>query len=752
MPRPFNRRRFLAGAAAFGASLATAGCAGTYDVAAGLTGSSGGENRSTLVYWNLLSGDGTHMEAMEAAYSKAHPGVNLQSTILTWGNPYYTRLALAIRSGSPPDVAIMHLSRIYEFGPPGLLTPLSLDLLAAHGMQPKDFTPLAFSKAHFNGQQLAIPLDTHPFVQYYNTKLCGKAGLLDSSGQLPPVNGAQAMLTVLRRLKRTGVIPVVCDQVDDPATAWRLFYTLYSQGGGKVLADNGKRVVLDEALAVKVLSFIYQMATEGLLNANVDANGGTALFQAGTAALYWEGEWQVDVYQAANVPFSMQPFPALFGRDVAQADSHTFIIPRQASPDPEKLSDGADHDPLAARPEPDLGGRGPHTGVAAGPRLGRLQETQAAVQLRIGCQPGGLRPARLVQRIRVRHGELRGGSHRDPDAGQPQPASRLPGDAAVVRDPVEGDGAGMTATAVRLPKTAARKDRRARRRRDGWGNAGLLAPFMIFYLLFLVGPLVYDVVMSFFNTSLVLPGLGSFAGRRNYTELFGDSRFWQAMWHTILFTLVSTPPLVIIPLFFAIVVNRIKHGQWFFRLAFFLPYILPSAVIALIWTWLYEPGYGLIDGFFSMLGLGAPGWLSSPNVALYSVVIVTVWWTIGFNFVLYLAGQQDIPRDLYEASALDGAGRWKQTSRITIPMLGRTTTLVTVLQVIASLKIFDQVYLITAGGPNYASRTAIEFIYDTGFTSERVGYASAASLVLFLVILLVSFAWLALVRKQERGV
>jgi multiple sugar transport system permease protein len=296
----------------------------------------------------------------------------------------------------------------------------------------------------------------------------------------------------------------------------------------------------------------------------------------------------------------------------------------------------------------------------------------------------------------------------------------------------------MTATAVSVSQTAARESKRQRRRRSGWGNAGLLAPFGIFYVLFLVGPLIYDIVMSFFNTSLVLPGLGSLAGLANYRELFSDSRFWQAMWHTILFTLVSTPPLVIIPLFFAIVVNRIKHGQWFFRLAFFLPYILPSAVIALIWTWLYEPG--------------APGWVSSPNLALYSIVIVTVWWTIGFNFVLYLAGLQDIPRELYEASALDGAGRWKQTWRLTLPMLGRTTTLVTVLQIIASLKIFDQVYLITAGGPNYATRTAIEYIYDTGFTSERVGYAAAASLVLFVVILLVSFVWLALVRKQERGV
>jgi multiple sugar transport system substrate-binding protein len=161
-----NRRGFLAGAAALGAGLVTAGCAGTYDVGSGITGSSGGDNQSTLVYWNLLTGgDGTHMVAMEDAYRKAHPDIDLQSTILAWGAPYYTKLSLAIRSGSPPDVAIMHLSRIHQYGPPGMLTPISLDLLAQHGMEPKDFTPLAFSKAHYNGQLLCIPLDTHPFVQ-----------------------------------------------------------------------------------------------------------------------------------------------------------------------------------------------------------------------------------------------------------------------------------------------------------------------------------------------------------------------------------------------------------------------------------------------------------------------------------------------------------------------------------------------------------------------------------------------------------
>jgi multiple sugar transport system substrate-binding protein len=245
---------------------------------------------------------------------------------------------MAIRSGSPPDVAIMHLSRLGEFGPPGLLTPLSLDLLAAHGMRPQDFAPLAFSKAHLKGRLLAIPLDTHPFVQYYNTTLCRKAGLLDGSGQLPPIRGAQAMLTVLRRLKKDGATPVVCDQINDPATPWRLFYTLYSQAGGQVLAEDGKRVVLDEALATRVLTFIYRLATEGLMDADTDANGGVALFQAGNAGLYWEGEWNVAVFQAAKLPFSMQPFPALFGSGVAQADSHTFVVPRQPSADPARLS------------------------------------------------------------------------------------------------------------------------------------------------------------------------------------------------------------------------------------------------------------------------------------------------------------------------------------------------------------------------------------------------------------------------------
>nr|WP_179791296.1 sugar ABC transporter permease [Actinopolymorpha rutila] len=256
--------------------------------------------------------------------------------------------------------------------------------------------------------------------------------------------------------------------------------------------------------------------------------------------------------------------------------------------------------------------------------------------------------------------------------------------------------------------------------------------------------------MSFFNTSLVKGGLGSFAGLSNYAAAFGDPQFWASLWHTVWFTILTTPPLVILALVFALLADRAVKGRWFFRLAFFAPYVLPSAVVALIWNWVYTPDLGLLADLVTRLGFKSPVWLGDPHWAMISVAIATVWWTLGFNFVLYLAGLQDIPRELYEAASIDGASPWQQITRITVPLLGRTTTLVAVLQVIASLKIFDQIYLMTSGGPDFATRPTIQYIYDVGFTDYRVGYGSAVSMLLFVVILVVSLVWFALVRRQER--
>lgn len=307
-------------------------------------------------------------------------------------------------------------------------------------------------------------------------------------------------------------------------------------------------------------------------------------------------------------------------------------------------------------------------------------------------------------------------------------------------------------TSTLAPRTAdATATGSGRRGRPAVAGFGFLAPFLVLYALFLIGPSLYGLVMSFFHASLVKGGLGEFAGFANYAEAFRTPEFWSSLWHTVWFTILTTPPLVILALGFALLADRMTRGRWFFRLAFFAPYVLPSAVVALIWTWVYTPDLGLLSDVVSRLGFTSPVWLGDPNWAMVSVAITTVWWTLGFNFVLYVAGLQEIPRDLYEAASIDGATPWQQMTRITVPLLGRTTTLVAVLQAIASLKIFDQIYLMTSGGPDFTTRPAIQYIYDVGFTDYRVGYGSAVSMLLFLLILVVSLVWFAIVRRQEKG-
>jgi multiple sugar transport system permease protein len=278
----------------------------------------------------------------------------------------------------------------------------------------------------------------------------------------------------------------------------------------------------------------------------------------------------------------------------------------------------------------------------------------------------------------------------------------------------------------------------------------MLLPFSVLYLLFLVLPSLYALVMSFFQTSLVRPGLSAFAGLDNYREVLTSLDFWASVAHTVLFTVFTTPPLVLIALLLALLADRVRRGRWVYRLVFFAPYVLPSTVVFLIFSWMYTPGFGLIDSYLGRIGLAPIAWLTQPRLAMAAVVLMTVWWTLGFNFILYLAGLQDIPRELYDAAEVDGARRWNQIWSITVPLLGRTTTLVAVLQAIASLKVFDQIYLLLGGGPNYATRPAIEYIYDVGFTGYRVGYASAVAVVFFLIVLAISVVWLRVVRGQER--
>jgi len=293
------------------------------------------------------------------------------------------------------------------------------------------------------------------------------------------------------------------------------------------------------------------------------------------------------------------------------------------------------------------------------------------------------------------------------------------------------------------------------RRREGKPPAGqnragwlLSAPFITLYVLFLIGPVLLGLVISLFNTTTVTPGLGDFVGLSNYADVLSSRDFWASMWHSVLFTLLTTPLLVLLPLLFAVLASRLSRGRWFFRLAFFAPYVVPSSAVCLIFAFMYTPETGLITNAFGWFGLTAPDFLGSTSGAWFAVVLLTLWWTFGFNFILYTAAIQEISEEVYEAAAIDGAGPWQQIRSITVPLLAPTMSLVFILQLLASLKVFDQIFLLLAGGPNYSTRPVIEYIYDTGFTAYRGGYASAATMVYFVVLVAVSTGWLLLRRRN----
>lgn len=291
--------------------------------------------------------------------------------------------------------------------------------------------------------------------------------------------------------------------------------------------------------------------------------------------------------------------------------------------------------------------------------------------------------------------------------------------------------------------------RRTAARRTPTGNGLVFVlPFLLVFGLFMVWPIVQGLWMSFTDSSLALRDT-NFVGLDNYTEAFGDPDVWSSLGNTVFFTVISSVPLVLVALAMALLVHSGLAGQWAWRLSFFAPYLLPVTVVTMIWTWLYQPELGMANQLLDTLGMEPVGWLSDESVAIGSVAALTVWWTVGFNFLLYLAALQSLPTTFDEAAALDGAGAWRRLWSITLPQLRRTTGLVAMLQILASLKVFDQIYILTKGGPNGSTRPVLEYVYDVGFTGYRLGYASAVSYLFFALVVLVSLVQFRLFRRED---
>jgi multiple sugar transport system permease protein len=280
-----------------------------------------------------------------------------------------------------------------------------------------------------------------------------------------------------------------------------------------------------------------------------------------------------------------------------------------------------------------------------------------------------------------------------------------------------------------------------------------MAPYLALFIIFIAIPVVFGIWVSLHNWDALLP-VKPWVGLQNYVDLFTPGSttfepFWNSMEATGKFTLYSVPLLVLIPLLIALMLNLEFRGRNFFRATYFAPYVLGVAVVGILWRYLLDPNVGLVNYYLGALGLpdNTP-WITALPWAWISLVGVTVWWTLGFNTVIYLAGLQDIDPALYDAAKVDGANRWQRFVNVTLPGLRPVLLFVITVTILASANMFGQSYIITQGAPGEETTTAIWYIAEQGLRFFKMGSAAAMSYVLALALALVSLANFALFRYR----
>jgi multiple sugar transport system permease protein len=308
----------------------------------------------------------------------------------------------------------------------------------------------------------------------------------------------------------------------------------------------------------------------------------------------------------------------------------------------------------------------------------------------------------------------------------------------------------MTDLAVsRTTAHAPPKTKRRARFGDAQARAGVifLTPAIIHLLIFTLIPVVIAFGLSFTSYRAIDPP--KWVGLDNYINIFEETLFWTALQNTIFYAAVSVPARMMIALGIAILLNQAIPFRSFFRAAVYLPQVTSIAAISIVWMWLYNPEHGLINYGLKFFGLPPQSWLYDSKQALVAVIIMTTWYGVGANMVIFLAGLQGIPESMYEAAQIDGASRWNLFRFITVPLLSTTLLFVLLTNVMEAFRVFESIYVMTGGGPGRATTTLTLVIYKRGFENFQFGSASAMAFLLFIVVIAATALSRFLVRSQN---
>lgn len=273
-----------------------------------------------------------------------------------------------------------------------------------------------------------------------------------------------------------------------------------------------------------------------------------------------------------------------------------------------------------------------------------------------------------------------------------------------------------------------------------------VVPALIPLAVFWIYPILRSMLLSLTDWDYMSPSY-SFVGLSNYVALFKDTRFYSALWNTFVFGIGTVIPTIIGGMILALLLQKAFRGDGIFKFILFSPWITPTVAISIVWTWIYEPDVGIANHVLKFFHLPALQWINSSSTAMLAVIIVTVWKSLGYAMIFYITALEKVPKELYEANALDGANSWQRFRDVTLPCISPTTFFLVIITMVNSLQAYDQIQILTQGGPSGSTRTLLYMYYQLGFEEFNMGQATAVAMILILITVMLSLIQFVVSKK-----
>ncbi|PKL45168.1 MAG: hypothetical protein CVV41_03500 [Candidatus Riflebacteria bacterium HGW-Riflebacteria-1] len=721
------------------------------------------ESPVSLTVW-AMGNEGLLIRKMADRFEKLHPQVKIVTQAIPW-TAAHGKLVTGVVGEMSPDVCQLGTTWMAEFQAMGALEPLDSYLQSATAVKIDDYFPAALTSTFFAGQRFGLPWYVDTRVFFYRSDIVAQAGHASFPTDWA---GLKALATSIIAANKESGRPGFAFSL--PTNDWQIFLMFFWQAGGQLFPEGGHSPLLSHEPAGRALEYLRSFFVEGLasLTSGRDMDLLTA-FDSGFFPMFIAGPWMVSTietgkpelagrWETAPMPKEVSGASFIGGSNLAMFKSSKnkawawkfmeFMSTAESQVNWYELSKNL----------PSLRGAWEHESLAANQHLKAFR-----VQLDAAVSPPAIPEWEQIADALsegmepVMYGNLTAA------AGLQKMSEKA---AVILRRPDVTEGAVhlwklALALAAGTALLLAVFFRWLPREKDYISNRSFQPVALVFVLpaltlltVFLFLPILASWFASFTNWDIYgisRPENVVWTGFDNYRQLTGDPIFWISLRNSLLFAVIGVPLNLMCSLFAALLLNReFIRFKALFRVGFFIPCITTMVAVAVIWRWLYNPEFGLLNLALSWLGLSPQNWLADQWLALPSLIIMAVWKGFGYNMIIFIAALQAIPEELYESADIDGASEPQQFWHITLPMLRETTAFVTIMTSIGFLQFFAEPYIMTGGGPLNQTMSVVLYMYNHGFKFYNLGYASSIAYVLFAIILAFTLTQ-GIIRKSLEG-